>query len=78
MTRPTPTAPPSALPSKRPQNPKCPNGCFPLQQVMVGRGPNLSINIKGYHASTRPDSFLIKKKKWVLAQATQVKNHYHL
>jgi hypothetical protein len=37
MTRPTPTAAPS--PSKPPQNPKHPNGCFPLQQVMVGRGP---------------------------------------
>jgi hypothetical protein len=45
---------------------------------MVGGCPNLSINIKGYYASTRPDSFLIKKqnktKQWVLAQAIQVKN----
>jgi hypothetical protein len=39
MTRPTPTAPPSAPPSKPHQYPKCPNGCFPLQQVMVERGP---------------------------------------
>jgi hypothetical protein len=30
---------------------------------MVGRSPNLSISIKGYYASTRPDSFLIKKTK---------------
>jgi hypothetical protein len=60
MTRPTPTAPPSALPSKSPQYSKYPNGCFPLQQVMAERGPNLSINIKGYYASTRPDSCLIK------------------
>jgi hypothetical protein len=49
---------------------------------MVGRGPSLSINIKRDYASTRPDSFLIKKKKekgtMGLAQATQVKNDYHL
>jgi hypothetical protein len=38
VTRPTPTAPPSALPSKPPQYSKCPNGCFPLQQEIVGRG----------------------------------------
>jgi hypothetical protein len=25
--------------------------------------PNLSINIKGYYASTRPDSFLIRKAR---------------
>jgi hypothetical protein len=39
--------------------------------------PNLSIDIKGYYASTRPDSCLIKKTM-VLPQATQVKNDYHL
>jgi hypothetical protein len=38
MTRPTPTAPPFALPSKPPQYSKHPNRCFPLEQVMVGRG----------------------------------------
>jgi hypothetical protein len=63
MTRPMPTALPSALPSMPPQYQKCPNGCFRLLQEMAGRGPNLSINIKGYYASTRPYSFLIKKKK---------------
>jgi hypothetical protein len=36
-------------------------GASPLHQVMVGRGSNLSINIKGYYASSRQDSFLIKK-----------------
>jgi hypothetical protein len=36
MTRPTPAAPPSALPSKPPQYPL--NGCFPLQQIMIGKG----------------------------------------
>jgi hypothetical protein len=39
MIKPTPTAPPSALPSKPSQYPKHPNGCFPLQQIMVERGP---------------------------------------
>jgi hypothetical protein len=39
--------------------------------------PNLSIDIKRYYASTRPDSFSLEKQ-WVLAQATQVKNDYHL
>jgi hypothetical protein len=38
MTRPIPTAPPSALPSKPPQYSEPPNGCFLLQQVMIGRG----------------------------------------
>jgi hypothetical protein len=32
------TAPPSALPSKPPINSEPPNGYFPLQQTMVGRG----------------------------------------
>jgi hypothetical protein len=35
---PTHTVPPSALPSKPPQFSEPPNGCFPLQQAMVGRG----------------------------------------
>jgi hypothetical protein len=39
--------------------------------------PNLSIDMKGYYASTRPDSCLLEKQ-WVLAQATQFKNDYHL
>jgi hypothetical protein len=38
MTRPTPTAPPSALPSEPPQYSESSNGCFPLQQAVVGRG----------------------------------------
>jgi hypothetical protein len=39
MTKATiPTAPPFTLPSKPPQYSEPPNGCFPLQQAMVGRG----------------------------------------
>jgi hypothetical protein len=37
--------------------------------------PNLSTDMKGYYASTRPDCYLIRKT-WVLAQATQVGNDY--
>jgi hypothetical protein len=33
--------------------------------------PNLSNDMKGYYASTRPE-----EKQWVLAQATQVGNDY--
>jgi hypothetical protein len=32
------TVPPSTLPSKPPQYLELPNGCFPLQQAVVGRG----------------------------------------
>jgi hypothetical protein len=59
MTRLTPTAPPPAHPNI--QNVLM--GASHLQELMVGRGPNLSINIKGYYASTRPDFFLIEEKK---------------
>jgi hypothetical protein len=39
--------------------------------------PNLSIDMKGYYASIRPDSFFIRKAMG-LAQASQVGNDYHL
>jgi hypothetical protein len=37
--------------------------------------PNLSTDMKGYYASTRPDCYLIRKAMG-LAQATQVENDY--
>jgi hypothetical protein len=112
MTRPNPTAPPSALPSKPPWYSELPNGCFPLQQVMVGSGqiyvpfqlsdlrgikniwiakvmprqmhpslylcdPNLWTDIKDIMLLL--DQTLVSlQKQWVLAQATQVGNDYHL
>jgi hypothetical protein len=39
--------------------------------------PNLSIDMKGFYASTRPDSSSLERQ-WVLAQAAQVGNDYHL
>jgi hypothetical protein len=37
--------------------------------------PNLSTDMKGYYASTRAESYLIRKL-WVRAQATEVGNDY--
>jgi hypothetical protein len=49
----------------------------PIHPSLYLCGPNLWIGMEGHYASNRPDSFLIRKA-WVLAQATQVGDNFHL